>query len=124
VQDLIKAGFLRSAPSQANLVKILERHAVALRCKKGSSMRQPLKLRRTLTEGNGATEKCQAAVNILVTGEVDITLVGDGVGEIGGIDDIYEKKNEDYGDEEERVLTHDEVSQLQLEAPAAAAPAS
>ena len=119
MQDLIKAGFLRSAPSQANLVKILERHAVALRCKQGSSMHRPLKLRHTLTEGNGAAEKCQAAVNILLTGEVDITLVGDGVGEIGGTDDIYEKKDEDYGDgdEEERVLTHDEVSQLQLPAP-------
>ena len=128
LQDIIKVRALTSVPSHETLIKILERHAVALRCEKGASMSRPLKLRRTLTEGNGATEKLEAAVEIVVMDEVmDITRVGEGVGEIGGIDDIYERKAEDYGDEEQRfprVLTHGEVSELQLQAPAAAAPAS
>ena len=121
LQDIIKARALTRVPSRETLIKILERHAVALRCEKGASMSRPLKLRRTLTEGNATAEKLEAAVDIVVMKEVtDITRVGPGLGEIGGIDDIYERKAEDYGDEEQRfprVLTHGEVSELQLQAP-------
>ena len=128
LQDIIKARALTTVPTRETLIKILERHAVALRCEKGASMSRPLKLRRTLTEGNATAEKLEAAVDIVVMKEVtDITRVGPGLGEIGGIDDIYERKAEDYGDDEERfprVLTHGEVSELQLPAPAAAAPAA